>query len=354
MQELIYAESPAQTLSEAVAALKPDAVFCLADSHTARHCVPLLEVGTSNLHVFPAGENSKQLHTLADVLRWLSVSGCTRHSLLVNIGGGVVTDLGGFAASIFKRGIRFVNIPTSLLAMVDASVGGKTGIDFNGCKNEIGCFAPATQVIVAPSFLQTLDVSNFLSGYAEMFKHSLLIGHGAWERHVSFLANLSPGLLGSGGHLPLLPLRQLIEESIAFKQRIVENDPTEHGPRKSLNLGHTMGHAIESLLLAKETPVLHGYAVAWGLIVSLFLSAAMHGFPTEVLRASARFVAEYYGRPGITCDDYEELFRIMLHDKKNISGQVRFTLLEQPGKVVLDATPDLSLIGDALDFLREA
>ena len=242
-------------------------------------------------HAFPAGEESKNPETLFDVLRWLSSLGCTRHSLLVNVGGGVVTDLGGFAAGIFKRGIRFVNVPTSLLAMVDASVGGKTGIDFNGCKNEVGVFACATHVIIAPTFLQTLDMENFLSGYAEMLKHSLLIGREAWQRHIAFLEDFrTGGQITAGGKAADDALMSLIKESIAFKQHIVDEDPKERGIRKCLNLGHTLGHAIESLLLEKGRPVLHGYAVAWGLVASLYISTAKQGIPTEILRAPAQTV----------------------------------------------------------------
>lgn len=355
MQEIIYTSTPDTTLADIIAGLQPDKVFFLADRHTAHHCLPRLVAEPMKCHAFPAGEESKNPETLFDVLRWLSSLGCTRHSLLVNVGGGVVTDLGGFAAGIFKRGIRFVNVPTSLLAMVDASVGGKTGIDFNGCKNEVGVFACATHVIIAPAFLQTLDMENFLSGYAEMLKHSLLIGREAWQRHIAFLGDFLSGRHAMhGSDVDGEMLMPLIRESIAFKQRIVDEDPTESGIRKCLNLGHTLGHAIESLLLDKGRPVLHGYAVAWGLVASLYISTATQGLPTEILRATAQTVLATYGRPDIVCDDYDAIHRLLLHDKKNISGQVRFTLLGAPGKVLLDRQPSVEIINEALDFLREA
>lgn len=356
MQEINYTDHPSETLSKIISAIKPDKVFYLADSNTAHHCLPHIVGPDAFCHVIRAGEASKVWETLVDVLQWLSVSGCTRHSLLVNVGGGVVTDLGGFAAGIFKRGIRFVNIPTSLLAMVDASVGGKTGIDFNGCKNEVGCFVSASRVIIAPVLLRTLDVQNFLSGYAEMLKHSLLIGAKNWELHIKFLEDFHSASPFSEDFMQemLQTLQPLIQESIAFKQRIVTEDPTERGLRKCLNLGHTLGHALESLLLTKGTPVLHGYAVAWGLVACLFISASSYGFSSDILRITARNVMENYGRPAITCDDYDAIHRLLLHDKKNISGQIRFTLLEEPGKMILDAEPSVNLINDALDFLREA
>lgn len=355
MQEIIYTSTPDTTLADIITGLQPDKVFFLADRHTAHHCLPRLVAEPMECHAFPAGEESKNPETLFDVLRWLSSLGCTRHSLLVNVGGGVVTDLGGFAAGIFKRGIRFVNVPTSLLAMVDASVGGKTGIDFNGCKNEVGVFACATHVIIAPTFLQTLDMENFLSGYAEMLKHSLLIGREAWQRHIAFLGDFLSGRHAMhDSDVDGEMLMPLIRESIAFKQRIVDEDPTESGIRKCLNLGHTLGHAIESLLLAKGHPVLHGYAVAWGLVACLYISAATEGLPTEILHSTAQCILEAYRRPDIVCDDYDAIHRLLLHDKKNISGQVRFTLLGAPGKVLLDRQPSVEIINEALDFLREA
>jgi len=215
-----------------------------------------------------AGDVYKDLSTLSEVWSGLQGAAATRHSLLVNVGGGMLTDLGGFAAATYKRGIRFINVPTTLLAMVDAAVGGKTGVNFGGLKNEIGAFQEADIVFISTDLLRTLDMPNLVSGYAEMLKHSLLSNREMWARHLQFPLE-NPDFVA---------LQDMVRESIAFKQSVVAQDPHEKGLRKSLNLGHTIGHALESVLLHKETPVLHGYAVAWGLLGELYLSVVQKDF----------------------------------------------------------------------------
>ena len=261
---------------------------------------------------------------------------------MVNLGGGMVTDLGGFAASTFKRGIQFINIPTTLLAMVDASVGGKTGVNFGGLKNEIGVFQNADSVILDTIFLRTLDEENLLSGYAEMLKHSLISDAKMWAEHL----NYTPLTTNSS------PLTSMLAQSVAVKQRIVTEDPTEKGLRKALNLGHTAGHAFESLALERK-PVLHGYAVAWGLVVELYLSVVKCGFPTEQLHQTARFIKEHYGRMAISCDDYPRLLELMHHDKKNEGSAINFTLLGGIGDIRINQTASEDDIKEALDFYRE-
>jgi 3-dehydroquinate synthase len=269
--------------------------------------------------------------------------GATRHSLLINLGGGMVTDLGGFAASTFKRGIRFINIPTTLLAMVDASVGGKTGINFNGLKNEIGVFNSADAVILDSSFLQTLDSQNIRSGYAEMLKHGLISDNHHWSELINY--DLSKPDLSSLGNL--------IKTSVKIKEDIVNSDPFESGIRKALNFGHTIGHALESLALKNERPVLHGYAVAWGITCELYLSCTKCNFPTDKMRQTARFINSYYGPCEITCEDYENLYGYMTHDKKNTAGKINFTLLGNIGDIRINQTASKNEIFEALDFLRD-
>ena len=252
----------------------------------------------------------------------------------------MVTDLGGFAASTFKRGINYINIPTTLLAMVDASVGGKTGINFRGLKNEIGVFNNASTVILDTQFLRTLDMENILSGYAEMLKHGLISNESVWAELINFE-------VGS------LKLKTLVADSVAVKQRIVTEDPTEKGIRKALNLGHTVGHAFESLALSRK-PVLHGYAVAWGLICELYLSVIKTGFPSDKMRQTVNFIREHYGRMPITCDDYPTLLELMTHDKKNTAGSINFTLLGGIGDIRINQTATKEEIYEALDFYREA
>jgi 3-dehydroquinate synthase len=268
--------------------------------------------------------------------------GATRHSLMINLGGGMVTDLGGFAASTFKRGIHYINIPTTLLSMVDASVGGKTGINFGGLKNEIGVFNNADCVILDTTFLQTLDQENILSGYAEMLKHALISDENMWTEHILYsplTSNLSP-------------LTSMIAQSVAVKQRIVTEDPTEKGLRKALNLGHTAGHAFESLAL-ERTPILHGYAVAYGLVVELYLSCVKTGFPTDKMRQTVQFIKEHYGKMTVTCDDYPHLLELMHHDKKNEGSAINFTLLANIGDLRINQTATEEEIKEALDFYRE-
>ena len=254
----------------------------------------------------------------------------------------MVTDLGGFAASTFKRGINYINIPTTLLAMVDASVGGKTGINFNGLKNEIGVFNNANTVILDTQFLKTLDAENIRSGYAEMLKHGLISEDKMWAELLNYdLENPD-----------LQKLSQMVADSVAVKERIVTEDPTEHGIRKALNLGHTVGHAFESLALQRE-PVLHGYAVAWGLICELYLSCIKTGFPTDKMHQTVRFIQEHYGKMTITCDDYPTLLELMTHDKKNVAGVINFTLLGEIGDIRINQTATIEDIYEALDFYRE-
>ncbi len=324
-----------------------DKVFVLTDETTEVCCWPVVsgvKALQNALHiVIPSTDTHKNLESLSYVWKQLSDNGATRHSVLINLGGGMVTDLGGFAASTFKRGIEFVNIPTTLLAMVDASEGGKTGINFNGLKNEIGVFNDPKKVILDTTFLRTLDKENVLSGYAEMLKHGLLSDYGTLNELIAFnLDDIDYGQLGA-----------MVRKSVAVKKKVVKSDPHEHGLRKSLNLGHTVGHALESLALRRGTPVLHGYAVAWGLVCELYLSSAYCSFPTETMREVVRFIDSHYGKFPVTCDDYSELLALMKHDKKNVGDEVQFALLSDVGKIRINLTMDKNRICEALDFYRD-
>lgn len=347
MQQIVFSQNVTAETDALCRTLGPDRTFVLTDETTHRLCRPLLGecealAGAQDI-VVPAGDTHKTLRTLAQVWQALSDGGATRHSLLVNLGGGMVTDLGGFAAATFKRGIAFAHIPTTLLSMVDAAVGGKTGINFNGLKNEIGAFQESRAVIVDTEFLRTLDGQNLRSGFAEMLKHALLENSAMWADHLRFDL-----------HRPdYARLQELVAQSIATKSRIVARDPHEQGIRKALNLGHTIGHALESLALEQERPVLHGYAVAWGLLCELYLSAAHTGFPTEQMRQTVQFVREAYGTFPLTCADYPRLYELMLHDKKNSAGVINFTLLGDIGDIRLDRHLEKDQVLEALDFLRE-
>lgn len=347
-QKVIVSGNLERDLVNAIAECEHDKIFILTDQTTHDMCLPKLQnflclKGAQSI-VIKAGDTNKTLDSLAEVWTALSQGGATRHSLMINLGGGMVTDLGGFAASTFKRGIDFINIPTTLLAMVDASVGGKTGINFGGLKNEIGVFSDSKFVIINTQFLDTLDHDNICSGYAEMLKHGLISDNKHWAELVGF--NLAQP--------DLAQLQRMVAESIKVKERIVTEDPHEHGIRKALNLGHTVGHALESFAMKHGRPVLHGYAVAYGMVCELYLSARKTDFPTDKMHQTVRFILDHYGRLPYTCDDYPELLELMRHDKKNTSGIINFTLLGGIGDIRINQTATKEEIEDALDFLREA
>ena len=415
-QKVVISQDLEQALTEAVGSCEHDRTFFLVDETTERCCLPLVSamacVKGAGVIVIGATDTHKTLESLAHVWQALGEGGATRHSLLINIGGGMVTDLGGFAASTFKRGINYINIPTTLLAMVDASVGGKTGINFRGLKNEVGVFSNANTVILDTTFLKTLDTENIRSGYAEMLKHGLISNEKMWaelvrsenlelrtERYdnlaspdsavksnnhanpdsdgnINNLASpdsdgninnpTSPDSADKSNHTSQFsPLssqfRQMLADSVAVKQRIVTEDPLEQGIRKALNLGHTIGHAFESFALSHNgdsrsggiSPILHGYAVAYGLVCELYLSAVKTGFPTDKMHQTVSFIKEHYGKMNITCDDYPTLLELMTHDKKNVAGTINFTLLGDIGDIRINQTATKDEIFEALDFYRE-
>ena len=346
-QRIILSKDIESEIAEAISECRHDRLFVLTDEHTREACWPrlrdFLSLKDATLITIKAGDTHKDIASVSDVWRSLQEGGATRHSCLINLGGGMVTDLGGFAASTFKRGIDFINIPTTLLAMVDASVGGKTGVNFGGLKNEIGVFCDSRFVILDTLFLNTLDHANICSGYAEMLKHGLLSDDRMWSELLTFPL-CSPDLQR---------LQLMLAQSVRVKEKVVEADPLEKNIRKALNLGHTVGHALESLAMRKGQPVLHGYAVAWGLACELFISNIKEGFPTDKLRQTAAFIRENYSLPMVTCDDYPELYRLMTHDKKNTAGTINFTLLADVGDIRINRTATKDEIFEALDFYRE-
>jgi 3-dehydroquinate synthase len=346
-QRIVISKNLNQELAMAISECEHDRIFVLTDETTKQKCWPLIKdflcLKNTQLITIPATDVHKDLDSLAYVWKSLGDGGATRHSCLINLGGGMVTDLGGFAASTFKRGFDFINIPTTLLAMVDASVGGKTGINFNGLKNEIGVFCDSKFVILNTQFLKTSDAKNICSGYAEMLKHGLISNDKMWADLINFDLN----------NPDLKQLQHMVAESVKVKEDIVTIDPKEKGIRKALNLGHTVGHAFEAMALKRERPILHGYAVAYGLICELYLSAVKTGFPTEKMHQTINFIKENYGQFDFTCDDYDYLIERMEHDKKNTSGTINFTLLEDVGKIKINQTASIEEIKQALDFFRE-
>lgn len=345
-QRIIISKQLQTDLAKAIAECEHDRIFVLVDETTNKLCWSLVKdylcLKDAQTIIIGATDRRKNLDTLVHVWESLQQGKATRHSLLINLGGGMVTDLGGFAASTYKRGINFINIPTTLLAMVDASVGGKTGINFGGLKNEIGVFNDAEFVLLDTNWLRTLDEENIRSGYAEMLKHGLIADDTMWAELINF--NLAQPNLHQ--------LAFMLDKSVRIKERIVTEDPHEKGIRKALNLGHTFGHAFESWAM-KRQPVLHGYAVAFGLIAELYLATTRTDFPTERMRQTVNFIRAYYGSLPITCNDYPELTELMHHDKKNHGNEINVTLLGGIGDIRIDQTITEEDIKEALDFFRE-
>ena len=316
-------------------------VFVLTDSNTSRLCLPLLETHLPagyHLIEIPAGEEYKNLASCETVWCQLTEQRADRHAVLVNLGGGVVTDLGGFAAALYKRGIRFAQVPTTLLAQVDASVGGKTGIDFQGFKNQLGVFQAPAAVFIEPQFLQTLDPRQLKSGYAEVLKHWLIADAAAFEQHrrLGWLTD---------------DWTPIIRESVALKQRIVAQDPLEAGPRKLLNFGHTVGHALESYLLTQPgREALHGEAVAAGLVCESWLSVQRGLLSADELDKIETFVFSVFDKLSFVSLETEAIAEFTLQDKKNAGTTINCTLLNGIGNGVYDQPVTLAEVAESLRY----
>ena len=346
-QSIIFTNEINQALAQLLSEMDFNKLFVLTDENTAHYVAPkfgetLYTHNAINITI-PAGDTYKNIESLAHVWSELGNNGATRRSLLINLGGGMVTDLGGFAASTFKRGIPFFNIPTTLLSAVDAAVGGKTGINFNGLKNEVGVFNEAKAVIISTIPLYTLPIEEVKSGFAEMLKHSLLKDSSTFNKLLAFdFDNYTPD-----------HLLDLLEESVNVKRDIVAQDPHEKGLRRALNLGHTVGHAFESLAMQRQAPIPHGYAVAWGMVVELVLSHLMLKFDSAILHRYAQFVHDNYGAFHITCDDYPALIALMQHDKKSNRGEMNFSLLNAIGDIKINCEASEDDVKASLDIYRD-
>ena len=317
---------------------KASQVFILTDENVAPFWLPEVEYWLNCKNaveiVINAGEPHKNLQTVKRIWKTLMKHHADRNALLINIGGGVITDLGGFAASTYKRGIKFINIPTTLLAMVDAAIGGKTGIDFGGAKNQIGTFAEAEDVLVDPVFLSTLPRREILSGLAEMLKYGFVADSNLLEINID---NYQDHILRAG----------------EIKRGIVAKDPKEAGLRKILNFGHTLGHAIESHCLTSEYPLLHGEAVALGMAGALWLSVKQCGLDEQVLKDFEKKPPMLLSEADIALSDadVEPIMDYLAYDKKNKGEKPQFVLLEAVGKPVRDAEIDVDTIEQSLEYV---
>lgn len=345
MSNFVVTDRVEAELVAVVKSLAADRVFVLVDDNTAEFCLSKVDLSEFNPCVIKieAGDDLKSIDTAVDIWNVLVDNGATRSSLLINLGGGMVTDLGGFAAATFKRGMRFVNVPTTLLGVVDAATGGKTGVNFRGLKNEIGVFAKPEKVLIDTRFFETLDFKNRLSGYAEMVKHALIADSILLEQTLAYDLDEF-----DGGRLSLL-----LKQNLDIKESIVERDPNEKGQRKALNFGHTVGHAFESLSYEVDAPMLHGFSVMWGMVAELYLSFVKLKFDKAIVSQILAFAKEYYGAFPYTCKQYDRLYELMTHDKKNSGGLINFTLLAGVGDVRINQNVTKEEVFEALDFIRE-
>ncbi|TRO66568.1 3-dehydroquinate synthase [Christiangramia sabulilitoris] len=345
LNPVYYAENGFKKLNDFLDSEKPSMIFILVDSNTHEYCLSKFlqklsnDISTEVIEI-EAGEEFKNLQTCEGVWNVLSELGADRKSLVINLGGGVVTDLGGFVASTFKRGIQFINVPTTLLSMVDASVGGKTGVDLGNLKNQIGVIIQPEMVIIDSSFLETLSAQEMRSGLAEILKHGLIASEEYWKK-VTNLAGLN-----------LSDLDDIIQDSVNIKATIVKQDPFEKNQRKTLNYGHTIGHAIESYCLKHEqrNKLLHGEAIAAGMIIETFISVQLQNFPESKLQHINKVIKEMYGKEDFSIEEIEQIKELMKFDKKNERGNINFVLLKDIGEPCIDIIVPDEVINKAFDY----
>lgn len=323
-------------------------IFVLVDDNTQKYCLDILKQKLSSgfkvISILP-GEQYKTLDTCAFIWEKLSDKGADRKSLLINLGGGVVTDIGGFAASCFRRGISFIHIPTTLLCMVDAAIGGKNGVDFKHLKNQIGIIRPPKMILIDKDFLKTLPQEQIVSGFAEILKHGLI-----YSKSKTYFDDCL-----SVDKLDFQNVKHLIDESINIKLQIVDKDVDEQGLRKVLNYGHTLGHAIESYRMGLEASkhLLHGEAIAVGLILETYISQKLLGFPESQLNQLKSFIHQYFPFQKFDKNDQSQIIELMKYDKKNTKNQINFVLLKKIGEPVLDQQVENDLIFEAFKFYQE-
>ncbi|TDS17697.1 3-dehydroquinate synthase [Sphingobacterium paludis] len=341
----VYFEKNLDSLSSFIAARAYSQILILVDRNTNDHCLPLLQQAIPQISDYDIievdpGEENKNIDFCIGVWKTMLDFGADRKALMINLGGGVVTDLGGFAAATYKRGIDFIQIPTTLLSQVDASVGGKTGIDLDNVKNIIGTFTQPQAVFISSLFLKSLDDRQMRSGFAEVIKHGLIFDRNLFEQTQQV-------------DLEADDLDEIIYRSVAIKNEVITQDPTEQGLRKILNFGHTIGHAVEGYsLLHDENPLLHGEAIAIGMICEAYLSVKLNGLKEEGLHRIVKRFDELFDRYALKTETYEELLALMQNDKKNESKRVGFALLADVGQCDYNLFVEEEAIKESLDFYK--
>lgn len=339
-----FQENAYKELNTYLANNKHSIIFILVDENTNEHCYPKLmgemeTDATIEIIEIESGEVNKTLDTCVGLWNVLTELGADRKSLMINLGGGVITDMGGFVASCYKRGINFINIPTTLLSMVDASVGGKTGVDLGVLKNQVGMFSDPEMVLIDTEFLKTVTPIEIISGTAEIIKHGLI-----------YDLNLYNDVRNNN----LKNVEYLIHRSVEIKNEVVLADQKESSLRKILNFGHTIGHAVESYFLESDhkKTLTHGQAISLGMATEAYISNKLFGFPEEQLQDLKQYLIDLFGKVGIEKEDYDAVLDYMKHDKKNVSGQINFVLLEAIEKYKIDCKVATELVIESLDFYR--
>ncbi len=343
MEPVIFSSDIKQSLSEILAQLSFSRLVVLTDLNTQRHCLPIIEKILPTDTVFisvAAGEIHKNLDTCSLIWSRMTEEALDRKALMINLGGGVIGDMGGFCASIYKRGIRFINCPTTLLSQVDASVGGKLGIDFKGLKNHLGVFNEPETVVIAPEFLKTLPQAELRSGYAEIIKHGLI-------RDKAYFKKLQAQNWESQDW------ESLIRHSVGIKKAVVEADPKENGLRKILNFGHTIGHAFESYFLDTKNHLLHGEAIALGMIAEGFLSFEKVGFSFEEFEELSQFLLQVYGKVDFSLHELDPILDLCTQDKKNEGSIILFSLLESIGNCTYNIPVTREEIKHAIQYYHQ-
>lgn len=319
-------------------------IVVLTDENTEQHCLPILRKALpqdfQQIRI-PAGEKHKNLETCQAIWSEMMSLQLSRRSLCINLGGGVVGDMGGFCASTFKRGMDFIQLPTTLLAQVDASIGGKLGIDFQQVKNSIGVFRNPEMVLVQPEFLRTLPLAEVRSGFAEIIKHSLIMDAAEWAR------------IRAISDLEAVAWMDFMVPSLRIKQSVVEQDPFEKGLRKALNFGHTVGHAIEGYALESDRPLLHGEAIAIGMVCEAFLSHTAGRLSEEHLMEILEFIKRIYAYWPIPVENADDLIALMKNDKKNRGAEINCSYLDKIGQVQVDQTADEEQLIQSFHFYNE-
>lgn len=333
---ITFTKNPKTAISDVLNELKPDKIAFLVDENTRKHCLPIIGVeDEQSIIEIHSGEIFKNLNSCELIWSALTTMGFSRKSILVNLGGGVIGDMGGFAASTYKRGIRFVNIPTTLLAAVDANIGGKLGIDFRGFKNHIGVFNDPSAVIISDVFLKTLPARELQSGFAEVIKHGLIYDKDYFNQT-------------SEAAFPDLNWIEVIRKSAEIKGHVVAQDPREAGLRKILNFGHTLGHGIETWYLNSGRSLLHGEAISIGMILEAFLSLKLAKMDAPMVDKISKYIISIFGKYDLP--PIAEILPLMMQDKKNVGSEISFSLLIEIGKCGYDVKVDLKWIDEAFDY----